>query len=322
MLTKNQLDGFDQNGFLVIDHVLDDHDIAPLEQEYAELLGAKCQMLFQQGRIPSKFEEYGFAERFALTLSACPDCVDDFNISLPLVNGKVEADKYHVHSGPAVFWLLRNDKILDVVEAIIGSEICSSPVLQMRIKPPQQALDEENIAHSNIGVTTWHQDTVAVLPEADDTNQVTVWVAITDSDEENGCLVSIPGSHREGPKRHQPGEIAREPTIPESIINGRKGMPLPVKRGGLVIFHKQNIHCSLPNHSDRLRWSVDLRYHPAGQPSGRPAFPGFVARSQSNPELELKDPMVWKRLWDDARTRIIRGQYSGPIFRDWDNTCK
>jgi hypothetical protein len=194
--------------------------------------------------------------------------------------------------------------------------------MQMRIKPPQYQLNGENVSHSNIGITTWHQDTVAVLPEADDTNQLTVWVAITDADEENGCLVSIPGSHRQGPKIHQPGEIAREPTIPESIINGRKGLPLPVKRGGLVIFHKQNIHSSLPNLSDRLRWSVDLRYHPVGQPSGRPAFPGFVARSKSSPELELKDPLVWKRLWDDARTRIIRGEYTGPIFKDWDNTCK
>ena len=317
MLTQTQLNSFNRDGFLVLDNVLSELDIVPLEMEYADLLDEKCKMLFHQGRIPSKFEESDFDERFSKTLSACPDCIDDFNISLPLVNGKVEAEKYISHNGPAVFWLLRNSKILDVVETIIGSEISCSPIIQMRIKPPQKGLGGENAAHSNIGTTTWHQDTVSVLPEADQTNQLTVWLAITDANVKNGCLVSIPGSHCEGAHRHQPGQIAREPTIPESIINGRKGIPLPMKRGGLIIFHKQNIHSSLPNLSSRLRWSMDLRYHPVDQPSGRPVFPGFVARSKSNPSRELKDPLAWKRLWDEARSRIIQGKTEGSVFKDW-----
>jgi ectoine hydroxylase-related dioxygenase (phytanoyl-CoA dioxygenase family) len=240
------------------------------------------------------------------------------NISLPLVNGEIDAERYHAHTGPAVFGLLRNPKVLDVVEAVIGPEIASSPVQQMRIKPPLAQLSAGNIAHSGVGNTTWHQDTVAVLPEADDTDQVTVWMAVTDADEENGCLVSIPGSHREGAHRHVPGSIPREPTVPAGIIRGRRGRALPVGRGGLVIFHKHNIHCSRPNRSQRLRWSLDLRYHPVGQASGRPAFPGFVARSRANPESELGDPQRWNRLWQEAREKIIRGEYRGPIFRDWN----
>ena len=318
MLTPEQLDSLNNNGFLSIDRLLDDQDLAPLEGEYEDLLDEVSQALYAKGEIPSSYSEYPFGERFALVLSHCPDCVDLFNISLPLINGKVVADKFHVHTGPAVFGLLRNEKILDVVESVIGPEIASSPVQQMRIKPPQKKLDQQNVAHSNVGITTWHQDTVAVLPEADDTNQLTVWIAVTEATEENGCLVSIPGSHLQGPQIHTPGELAREPNIPPDVIGDRKGMPLPVKRGGIVVFHKQNIHSSLPNRSDSLRWSVDLRYHPIGQPSGRPAFPGFVARSKSNPQSELKDPALWKKMWHDARDRIIRGEYKGPMFRDWE----
>ncbi|MCY3768002.1 MAG: phytanoyl-CoA dioxygenase family protein [Gammaproteobacteria bacterium] len=320
MLTNEQLERFDQDGFLVIEDVVRDEDLFPLEQEYNDLLDGLSRKLYKEGRIPSAYPGLPFGERFARVVSHYPDSIDCFNISLPLVNGKVDASSYHAHTGPAVFGLLRNRRILDIVECVIGPEIASSPVQQMRLKPPQRKLSGSNLAHSGVGLTTWHQDTVAVLPEAEDTNQLTVWIAVTDASEENGCLVSIPGSHREGAHRHVPGRIPREPTIPASVINNRKGVALPVQRGGVIIFHKQNIHSSLPNLSDQLRWSVDIRYHPVGQPSGRPAFPGFVARSPSDPKSELKDPLRWARMWENSRQRIIRGEYRGPIFTDWEDT--
>ena len=188
----------------------------------------------------------------------------------------------------------------------------------MRIKPPLSELADVSITHSGVGNTTWHQDTVAVLPEAEDTNQLTVWIAVTEANEENGCLVSIPGSHLEGAHRHIPGEIPREPSVPAEIIGGRTGNALPVARGGIIIFHKQNIHRSKVNRSNSLRWSLDVRYHPVGQASGRPAFPGFIARSRANPDSELRDPQLWNQMWQDARMRIIRGEYQGPIFKDWN----
>jgi hypothetical protein len=77
-----------------------------------------------------------------------------------------------------------------------------------------------------------------------------------------------------------------------------------------------NVHRALPNLSDGLRWSMDLRYHPTGQATGRPAFPGFVARSGSNPEAELRDPQAWARSWERARDTIVAGRQEGRIFED------
>jgi len=319
MLTRDQISEFNRNGFLVVENVLENADLIPLEREYADLLDEIASPLFADGKVSSDFSEYSFAERFSRVVSECPEIIDRMNISLPLVNGEINSNNYQAHTGPAVFQLLRNKKILDLVESLIGSEIASSPVQQMRMKPPQVNLDRESVTHSGVGITTWHQDTVAVLPEADNTDQVTVWVAVTDATEENGCLVSIPQSHLEGAHRHVPGRIPREPTVPESIIAGRPGTPLPVGRGGLIMFHKNNIHCALPNRSDQFRWSVDIRYHPVGQDSGRSAFPGFVARSRENPESELHDPGQWNGLWRKARQRIIDGKYIGPIFKDWES---
>lgn len=161
-----------------------------------------------------------------------------------------------------------------------------------------------------------------MLPETDDTEQLTVWIAITDANEENGCLVSIPGSHLEGAHRHVPGTIAREPTVPAEIDRGRAGNALSVKRGGAMIFHTQDIHCSRPNFSNRLRWSLDLRYHPVGQANGRPTFPGFVARSRVNPESEHRGVEIRNRIGQEARMRIIRGEYRGPIFKGWNEEVR
>lgn len=317
MLTQQQLNSYYKNGYLVIEQLLNDDDLLPLQREYAELLDHLTRRLYDQGKIESPFADCDFDERFAKVVSRCPGLIDLMNISLPLENGRIDADNFHAHTGPAVFGLLRNEKILDVVESVIGSEIASSPVQQMRIKPPLGQLSDENGAHSGVGNTTWHQDTVAVFAEAIDTEQVTVWVAVTDASEENGCLASIAGTHLDGAHRHVPGIIPREPTVPEEIINGRQGESLPVKRGGIILFHRNNIHCSRPNLSNRLRWSVDIRYHPVGQSSGRPAFPGFVARSRANPQSELTDPEAWDKLWKDARERIISGEYRGSIYKDW-----
>jgi ectoine hydroxylase-related dioxygenase (phytanoyl-CoA dioxygenase family) len=171
--------------------------------------------------------------------------------------------------------------------------------------------------NSNVGHTTWHQDIVALLPDADETTIVTVWVALTDASIENGCLVSVPGSHRLGCQVHcANAEIASEPYVPAAVLAGIEEQPLPVGRGGVVLFDKLNVHCSLPNRSSKMRWSADLRYNVTGQGTGRPAFPGFVARSAVAPESVLADYDRWRQNWADAKHRIIAGEHGARIFED------
>ncbi len=316
-LSAAQRASFEELGFLAVDELLDDADLAPLETEYTALLDRVAADLVAQGAIAHGHDGLPFRERFCAVLADYSDLHRHFNISLPLINGPVDPETYHMHAGPAVFHMLRNGKILDLVEQFIGPEIYASPVQQMRMKPPERQLSGGNAHHSNVGATTWHQDIVALLPEADDTHQLTVWVAVTEATVENGCLVSVPKSHSEGAIVHCSNlALASEPQVPGRLMEGREAVPLPVKRGGVVLFHKMNVHRALPNRSDSLRWSMDLRYHPTGQASGRPAFPGFVARSRSNPSSELHDAAVWADRWDAARQAIVGGTFPGRIFED------
>ena len=316
-LSEAQLKSFDENGFLAIDQLLNNEDLRPIEEEYQVLLGNVANELFKSGEISELYDEFSFGDRFSRILAQYNSLHRHFNISLPLINGDIDPTTYNMHAGPAVFKLMGHPKILEVVESIIGPEIYSSPVQQMRMKPPVAQVGGALKNHSNVGATTWHQDIVALLPEADDTQQLTVWLAITEATIENGCLVSVPGSHREGPKVHCDNPIlASEPQVPERIMTGREARPLPVKRGGAILFHKMNVHRALSNNSSNLRWSMDLRYHPTGQATGRPAFPGFVARSRINPETELHDPNSWAQSWNTARQHIINGKYNNRIFED------
>ncbi|NBQ62590.1 MAG: phytanoyl-CoA dioxygenase, partial [Proteobacteria bacterium] len=87
-------------------------------------------------------------------------------------------------------------------------------------------------------------------------------------------------------------------------IRGDYYLPVPVPRGGALFLHRQTMHASLDNKSQGVRWSFDLRYQPIGQPTGRPWFPDFVARSRSNPATELRDPQVWAQMWHNTRTHL------------------
>ena len=65
----------------------------------------------------------------------------------------------------------------------------------------------------------------------------------------------------------------------------------------MLIQHK-TIHRSIPNHSDHIRWSLDLRYSDPAQPSGRDGVPGFIARSQANPESVAQSVDDWLALFE------------------------
>jgi hypothetical protein len=97
-------------------------------------------------------------------------------------------------------------------------------------------------------------------------------------------------------------------------------IPLPVKRGDVIFLPRRTVHGSLPNVSDKIRWSFDLRYNPIGQLTGREAFPGFVARSRKHPERELRDAKVWTQMWLDTRKAMSKINQDGQtdvLFGRW-----
>ncbi len=317
-LTAEQLDRFHQDGYLVVENVLAEADLGAVEAEYRAIIDRVTAGLVEEGRI-RPLESGTFSERYIESMQQIDDMYaiyQHLDICLPMLK---ELDHSHtMNAGPEVFRLLTIPRLLDIVESVIGPEIYSNPVQHTRIKPPAHYLPAA-VTDSNIAATTWHQDAGVINPEADGTDMLTVWLAVTDATIENGCLIVERGSHHENLTPHCPGTAASATTyIPESIIDWDRVVPLEVKAGGAVLLHKHTEHGSLDNRSDDIRWSFDLRYQPIGQPTGRAVFPGFVARSKAHPEQVVTDHEVWGELWWEARDRIVSGEVPWQFNARWD----
>ena len=75
---------------------------------------------------------------------------------------------------------------------------------------------------------------------------------------------------------------------------------------GLFLDNKL-LHSATQNTSaDDYRWAFNFRYLRAGETSGRPFLPGFVARSRSAPDSELHNPHLWSTLWDRALAHSVQ----------------
>jgi len=300
---KVDVERFEEEGYLVVDSVFDvERDLQPVVDEYSALIDELAARWYAEGKASSTYADRPFAERLGRLLSEVGKAgIQPLDISLPFAGVTEETP---IHLGPATFRLLTHPRLLDVVEQLIGPEILSNPIQHVRIKPPERFLPPE-FRNTLVGQTDWHQDQGVALPEVDETEMLTVWLPVTDATVENGCLCVVPRSHTRGLLTHCPGraEGRKALHIPDEL-RGPDYMPIPVRRGGVLLLHRRTIHASLRNLSDSVRWSYDLRYQPIGQPTGRPWFPAFVVRSRRHPESVVTDWRVWADLWYETRRRL------------------
>jgi hypothetical protein len=311
-LSAAQLEQFDREGYLVVENVLDPKlDIAHLFTEYTAVLDEIVDGLVAAGTLSSRYDDLPFSDRLVqICMESGRVFSSNFDISLPQKGVKYDSP---IHVGPAVFRLLTSPRLLDVVESIVGPDVYSNPVQHIRTKLPPKVFEHGATANGLVSKVEWHQDNGVVLPEADEATILTVWLALTDATEQNGCMQVIPRSHREGLKDHCPVDQLR---IPDALLPLERATPLPMKAGSALLMNQQTIHSSLDNVTeDQVRISFDLRYQPVGQPTGRPRFPGFVARSRSRPELALDDPKAWAKLWLDTRETLARAEDTA--FNRW-----
>lgn len=311
-LNVAQLSRFAEEGYLVVEGVLDPvTHIQPLMDEYALVLDAVAGSFLAQGLLRSSYGDLPFRERLIeIVAESGRSLSQHFDISLPQTGVRADTP---IHTGPAVFNLLTEARLLDVVQSVVGPEIYSNPVQHIRMKLPRRVLTSASSDGLNAKIP-WHQDNGVVLPEADESSILTVWIPLTDATIENGCLQVIPRSHLGALAAHCPS--ARGAAIPEALIAEQDAVPLEMRAGSLLLMHQRTIHSSLENTTDdQVRISFDLRYQPVGQPTGRPAFPGFVARSAAHPETVLRDAHAWAQSW--MRARAALAEHENPVFNRW-----
>ena len=313
VITASMADQFDEQGYLVVENLFDlNLDLQPIVDDYAAALEVLAEQLRAEGKLSDVYKDLPFGKRLTAIMRECGmDWSQYFDISLPQAQVRTDTP---LHLTEPVFNLMRHPRLLDAAEVFVGPEIYSNPIQHTRIKPPENTVPQ-NAKNGLMTRVGWHQDNGVATTEQDAVPVLTVWLPITDATEENGCLVVVPGSHTGELATHCPGSGPDGGLqIPSKLI-ARKPVPVPVKRGGALFMHRRTMHASLANKSDDIRWSFDLRYQPTGMPTGRPAFPGWVARSRHNPASELCDWRAWAQLWHAARARLAED--TPPKFNRW-----
>ncbi len=308
------LEQLDEEGYVVIDDVLDlDSDFEPLLAEYNHVLDDIADSLVDEGLLRSTYAELPFEARLiAVCQESGKNFPQHFDFTLPQ---KGITPDTPIHTGPAVFRVLTSPRLLDLVEQVVGGEIYSNPVQHVRMKLPARAV-EPGLTHSLVTSVPWHQDNGVIMPEADTATILTVWMPVNRATVENGCLQVIPRSHRGHLQPHCPGKSTV--AIPDRFLEADTAVPLPMNPGSVLLMHQRTIHSSLDNVTgDQVRISLDLRYQPIGQATGRPAFgpAGFVARSRAHPEQVLSDAAMWEHNWLALRDRLAAEV--NPAFNRW-----
>ena len=154
-----------------------------------------------------------------------------------------KSGRYNAHLiSPLLDEVTHNPKILDAVESLIDEDIlvCGTTLF---IKNPNEK-----------GFVSYHQDAKYIGLEPH--NWVTAWVAITDSNEHNGCMRMWSGSHKDNLKEHdqkfnQGNLLTRGQTVQN--VPKEKITPLVLTAGQMSLHHPTTVHGSDINKSDDRR---------------------------------------------------------------------
>lgn len=282
-LSVEQMIEFQTNGYLIAENILTEKELQPVIAEIETFIDERAQAFHKEGRITELYPNEPFERRFALLYEQCPEINRKFDIMHLL--------------GPAMFRFLTNERLLDVVECLLGSELSCNPIQHLRSKMPWKGDGEQAVGMDNV---PWHQDAAVTSDDSEASEIITFWLPLVDATKETGCMEIIPHAFKSGYLKHQ---AEGGTTIVPELLPAAKPITAECRKGGIVIMNKYTPHRGTSNRSDHVRWSLDLRYHKTGAASGRAFHPSFVARSRSNPASVLNDYEEWRRLWREALSR-------------------
>ena len=105
----------------------------------------------------------------------------------------------------------------------------------------------------------WHQDW-PVFPHTN-SDLVALSVPLNPSRSSNGCLRTIPGSHRQGPRSHWDGDRYTLNCNPSMVAEElRRAVDSELDPGDIVAHHGLVVHGSNPNLSEALRTTYIIQY--------------------------------------------------------------
>eukprot|EP01113_Clastostelium_recurvatum_P025994 TRINITY_DN3120_c0_g1_i2.p1 TRINITY_DN3120_c0_g1~~TRINITY_DN3120_c0_g1_i2.p1 ORF type:complete len:357 (+),score=65.50 TRINITY_DN3120_c0_g1_i2:25-1071(+) len=310
VLSPSQIEKFEEEGYLVLEDVFPHDVLQHVIDAISRDLDSKASAAVAEGRLSRDYAEYDFEHRLAMINDENPKIASsmwDFQVALP-----------------EFFDLISYKRVVDIAQQLCHSEeIIASSVYRLRPKVPRHMLS----------AVPWHQDSGYFEPSCDKDLILTVWLPLVDATQENGCMWVIPGLHKGEVMQHEPDGIKHYLQIrDESIKDESKWVCCPVKKGGVFLVTNRTPHASFENKTDRVRWSMDLRYQAASLPTNakithstanivvdgddgvplscNPPEPDFLVRSRLHPDQVLKTGRDFIQLRQDHKYKASTNRWN------------
>jgi len=268
-LTEEQLSAYKTDGFVLVHNVFTEEELRPVQNELADIVDKMAEKLYAAGKIADKHEDKGFFER------------------LTAIEKQFTGAAVLIHTlgimGPELAKIWTHASLIDLIEQVLvdanpssAGSIAGHPVWNIRTKTPSNPL----------ATVPWHQDTAYMTAGSEITFQPTIWIPLCNATVENGTLRMIKGGHTACNRRVLPHylESGRKEKATHSEQEGDsrswyiyiKEQDLPagerviceVPLGSVLMFNNWIPHCSTENLSEKIRWSLDIRYQRSDEISG------------------------------------------------------
>lgn len=251
-LSPEQIQSYDENGFLIIPEFLSHSEIAGMRAKIKRII---ADFNTDEVSIFSTLEQTKTSDTYFIDSGDKIRCFfeeDAFDKSGHLRNTKemsINKVGHALHDLDDIFeGVSYKPEIADIAAAL---EINDPVIVQSQYIFKQPRIGGKVVAH---------QDSTFIY--TDPPSCVGFWMALEDATMENGCLMAIPGSHlsRLGDRRfiRTANGDATEFTGKESQYDLTKMEPLEAKSGSLVLLHGACVHMSRENRSENTRHAYIL----------------------------------------------------------------
>lgn len=254
MLTPNQIEHYQSQGFLVLNKVLTPQEVAPLKTAAERIIDEfdvdQHQTVFS-AKVGGKNDSQFFlesAQQISCFLEA--DALDDEGNLRHPKNESINKIGHALHD------LVPEVKTfcgLPLFKEILSDLTVASPELWQTmyiLKPPRIG-----------GEVRWHQDATYLISEP--SSVMGIWVAVEDATKENGCLWVEPGGHL-GPLRelslvdHGTGDTQLKILNEKPWPDENTAVPVEVPAGSVILFSDHLPHYSSHNHSKQSRMAFSM----------------------------------------------------------------
>jgi ectoine hydroxylase-related dioxygenase (phytanoyl-CoA dioxygenase family) len=275
-LSEEQAAFFKAEGYFIAENVFDPADLEPLRKDLEKEIGIKIDELARDGKVEKTYPEEAFEQRLTRIYH-------DNKENGEAVMRHLEGARGGGYQGHSMFDLITHPKLLEAVSSLVGPEIVASSAYRIRPKVP-------GIGRGDV---PWHQDSGYFAAHCDRHLIVTCWIPLVNATAENGCMEILPKTHERGILEHHSGGnsgllVIKDQDLPSG---GPQKIVAECPLGGVVFMTNMAPHCSTPNVSDTIRWSVDLRFQSAGIPSNVGLWPNEKEEDrESNVQIACYPP--------------------------------